>query len=65
MEELMTAQEISRLLKVSRIWPYRAAKKGLIPYYRMGDPVRFSRIGVEAYLQKTRVEVKETKLSKD
>jgi hypothetical protein len=31
----------------------------------MGDLVRFSRIGVEAYLQKSRVEVKETKLSKD
>ncbi len=40
MEELMTAQELSKLLKASQMWPYRTAKKGLIPHYRMGDLVR-------------------------
>ncbi|RPI50926.1 MAG: DNA-binding protein [Chloroflexi bacterium] len=62
MEELMTAQELYRILKVSKMWPYRAAKKGLIPHYRMGDLVRFSRTDVEAYLGKCRVEGKAVKV---
>jgi excisionase family DNA binding protein len=64
-EELMTAQELCKLLKVSKPWPYRAAKKGLIPHYRMGNLVRFRRTDVEAYIEKCRVEAREIKVNKN
>lgn len=56
MEELVTPKELCKLFKVSKMWPYRVAKKGLIPCYRMGDLIRFRRSDIEEFLQKTRVE---------
>ncbi len=54
MEELVTPKELCKLLKVSKMWPYRAVKQGLIPCHRMGALVRFSRADIEAYIQKTK-----------
>jgi excisionase family DNA binding protein len=54
LEELVKPSELCKILKVSKMWPYRMAKKGVIPYHKMGDLVRFKRIDIEAYLQKTR-----------
>jgi len=59
MEELITAKEICKLLKVSKAWVCRAGKSGLIPHYRMGARVRFSRRDVEAYIEKCRTEATE------
>jgi len=56
MEELVTAKELCKLFKVSKMWPYRMARKGVIPCYRMGDLVRFKKSDIEDYLAKSRVE---------
>lgn len=56
MEEFMTAKELCKLLKVSKAWPSRAIKSGLIPHYRLGTLVRFRRDDVEAYIEKCRRE---------
>lgn len=61
MEELITAKEICKLLKVSKAWVCRAGKSGLIPHYRLGTRVRFSRRDVEAYIEKCRREGKTEK----
>lgn len=38
------------------MWPYRMAKSGLIPCYRMGDLIRFKRSDIEDFLEKSRIE---------
>ena len=56
--ELLTALEVGELLRVSPTWLYIAAKKGRIPYLRIGGPhgpVRFERAVLEAYLDERRV----------
>jgi excisionase family DNA binding protein len=62
MEELMTVKELCKLLKVSKAWPCRAIKNGLIPHYRLGTLVRFRPDDVEAYIEKCRREGKTEKL---
>ena len=58
LEELFSPREISKLLKVSKPWPYLMAKRGLLPYYKMGKVIRFRRADVEAFVEKSRVEKK-------
>jgi len=55
-EELVTAKELCKLLKVSRFWPYKMAKKGEIPCYKMGKAIRFKRSDIEDFLAKSRIE---------
>ena len=56
MEELLSPKELSRLLKVSKPWPYIMVKRGLLPCYKMGKVVRFRWADIEAYLKQSRVE---------
>jgi excisionase family DNA binding protein len=56
LEELLSPKELSRVLKVSKPWPYIMVKRGLIPYYKMGKVIRFKLSDVEAFLAKSRVE---------
>jgi len=55
-EELLSPKELSRLLKVSRPWPYIMVKRGLLPYYKLGKAIRFRWSDIEAYLERSRVE---------
>jgi excisionase family DNA binding protein len=59
MEELVSPKELSKLLKVSKPWPYIMVKRGLLPHYKLGGLIRFKRNDIEAYLEKNRVEGKE------
>ena len=45
MENLLNSQEVANLLGMSKVWVYKAAESGLLPFYRVGDaiPVRSSR----------------------
>jgi len=36
MDQFLSPIELSRLLKVSKPWPYVMVKRGLIPHYKMG-----------------------------
>ena len=56
MEELISPKELSRLLKVSKPWPYIMVKRGFFPYYKMGKVIRFKWSDIEAYLEQSRVE---------
>jgi excisionase family DNA binding protein len=57
-EELLSPKELSRLLKVSKPWPYIMVKRRLLPYYKMGKVIRFKWSDIEVYLEQSRVEKK-------
>jgi excisionase family DNA binding protein len=54
-EELISPRELSRLLKVSKPWPYIMVKRGVLPYYKMGKVIRFRWSDIEAYLERSRM----------
>jgi excisionase family DNA binding protein len=56
LEELLSPKELSKLLKVSKPWPYIMVKRGLLPYYKMGKVIRFRLSDIEAFLERSRVE---------
>lgn len=56
LEELISPKELSRLLKVSKPWPYIMVKRGLLPCYKMEKVIRFRWSDIEAYLERSRVE---------
>ncbi len=56
MEEILSPKEVSKLLKVSKPWPYVQVKRGLLPHYKMGKLLRFKRSDIEKFLEETRVE---------
>ena len=58
MEELISPEESSKLLKVSKTWPYKMAKRGRLPCYRLEGVIRFKRVDIEAYLERSRSEKK-------
>jgi excisionase family DNA binding protein len=58
MEELISPKELSKLLKVSKTWPYKMAKRGRLPCYRLEGVIRFKRVDIEAYLERSRSEKK-------
>jgi excisionase family DNA binding protein len=58
MEELISPKELSKLLNVSKTWPYKMAKRGCLPCYRLEGVIRFKRADIEAYLERSRSEKK-------
>jgi len=58
LEELISPKELSRILKVSKPWPYIMVKRGLLPHYKMGKVFRFRRTDIETFLNGSRVERK-------
>ena len=57
-DEYLTPLELSKMLKVSRPWPYLMIKRGRLPYFKMNKIVRFRKSDIEAYLEKSRHESK-------
>ena len=55
MEELITAGEVAKILKVSKATVYTLAQLGVIPCYRIGErSVRFKLSEVMEYLDRVR-----------
>ena len=54
--EVLSPLEVSRLLKVSKPWPYLMAHRGLLPYYKMGRVIRFRKDDIEEFLRRSRIE---------
>ena len=51
--ELLTAEEVARILKVSLSAVFKWAKKGIIPSYRIHEKcLRFKRPDIEAFVEK-------------
>ena len=49
-EPLMTPQEVAIWLNMSRVWVYKQAEKGLLPFHRVGEAIRFDPEEIRAYL---------------
>jgi excisionase family DNA binding protein len=60
LEELLSPKELSKLLKVSKPWPYIMVKRGLLPYYKMGKVVRFRWSDIEDFLERSRIEKRDS-----
>jgi len=57
-DPLLSPVELSKLLKVSKPWPYVMVKRGLLPCYKMGKVIRFKQGDIEDYLERCRIERK-------
>jgi excisionase family DNA binding protein len=54
-EPLLTPQELAAWLKMSRVWVYKQAEKGLLPFHRVGkEAIRFDPEEIRAYLNEKR-----------
>jgi excisionase family DNA binding protein len=53
-ESLLTSQEVAQWLKMSRVWVYKQVEKGLLPFHRVGDAIRFDPEEIRAYLGQRR-----------
>jgi excisionase family DNA binding protein len=55
-EEYLSPRELSKLLKVSRPWPYVMAKRGRLSYYKIGKVIRFRVTDIQEFLERSRIE---------
>ncbi len=53
-EPLLTAQQVAAWLNMSLVWVYKQAEKGLLPYHRVGEAIRFDPNEIQSYLNKRR-----------
>ena len=53
-ESLLTPQEVATWLKMSRVWVYKHAEKGLLPFHRVGEAIRFDPEEIREYLASRR-----------
>jgi excisionase family DNA binding protein len=58
-DEILTPREVSQFYKTSRPWPYVAAKRGILPFHKLGEKlIRFKRSDIEDFFERSRVEKK-------
>ena len=53
-EPLLTAQQVAAWLNMSLVWVYKQAEKGLLPFHRVGEAIRFDSEEIRAYLDERR-----------
>jgi len=53
-EPLLTPKEVASWLKMSRVWVYKQAEKGMLPFHRVGDAIRFDPEEIRNYLDERR-----------
>lgn len=51
MDDLLKPEQVASRLGMSRIWVYKQAERGLIPFYRIGEAIRFKPEEIEAWLE--------------
>ena len=51
MEELLTVDDLSKTLKVSRVWIYKLVREKRIPFYHVEKCVRFSPAEIKEWLE--------------
>ena len=49
-EDLLTIDEVARMLKVKTAWLYAAAQRGDVPRVKVGKFVRFSESEINAWI---------------
>ena len=50
-EPLLTAKEVATWLNMSLVWVYKKTEKGLLPFHRVGEAIRFDREDIRTYLE--------------
>lgn len=50
-QDVLTAEEVAKLLRVTKITVYKQAKKGQIPSFKVGRALRFNREEIEEYIR--------------
>ena len=53
-ESLLTPKEVAAWLKMSLVWVYKQTEKGLLPFHRVGEAIRFDPNEVQSYLDERR-----------
>jgi excisionase family DNA binding protein len=54
--QLLTAEDVARILKVAKVTPYQWARRGILPHYRLEGAVRFKMEDIKAFVDDRRVE---------
>jgi excisionase family DNA binding protein len=54
--ELLTRDELAQLLKISRASVYRLVERRQLPFYKIGNSLRFDKRDVVAFLLQNRIE---------
>jgi len=50
-ESLLTPKQVAEWLNMSRIWVYKQAEKGLLPFHRVREAIRFDPNDILGYLE--------------
>jgi len=50
-DELLTADDVAVLLRVTKAWVYAETRRGALPHVRLGRYVRYRRSAVAAWLE--------------
>jgi excisionase family DNA binding protein len=53
--EMITVDDVSKMLKVSKIWIYKLCREKRIPYYRIEACIRFDPGEIQEWVAKKRV----------
>ena len=49
-DELLTADEVAALLRVTKAWIYAETRRNALPHVRLGRYIRFRRAAIEAWV---------------
>lgn len=50
LEPLLTVHQVASWLNMSAVWVYKQAERGLLPFYRVGQAMRFNPEEIRSYL---------------
>lgn len=51
MEDFLTVEDLSKILRVSRVWIYKLVREKRIPFYHVEKCVRFSSSEISEWLE--------------
>jgi len=51
METLLTTEDLSRMLKVSKVWIYKLVRQNKVPFYHIEKCVRFNPEEIKRWLE--------------
>jgi excisionase family DNA binding protein len=51
LSNLLTVEELSKVLKVKRSWIYEKVRQGRIPHYKLGKYLRFDLFEIKKWLK--------------
>lgn len=50
-DQLLTADDVAELMRVTRAWVYAETRRNALPHLRLGRYVRYRRSAIEAWMQ--------------